>query len=167
MQSFFKTIGLVIALILLVALAPKLQFFFEQPGSNTLLNGPVILIDPACDVTKGDCVVSLSSTRRLVFSLQVGDGKSSTESSNTFSFTSDVVSGDTPRNLQLRIEGRDMFMGVVDKSFLQKTNAHYVVNEATLPACRLDPDMVWSLSTNIVYDNQTYKVVFSLSNSLH
>ncbi len=168
MQSLIKPIVLGITLVLLVTLAPKLRFLLNDSTAKDLNRPPVIVVEPKCDVSQGSCLVALNMTRSLSFSYLAGAaGNAPRESASTFSFLSTVVSGDTPQALQLRIEGRDMFMGVVDRTFLQQPDLSYVVNEVLLPACSIDPDMVWLLTINADYDDQTYQVVFSIRNLYH
>lgn len=167
MQSLIKPFVLGITLVLLVTLAPKLRFLLNDSTAIDLNRPPVFVVEPKCDVSQGSCLVALNMTRSLSFSYLAGEGNASKGNTGTFSFSSTVVSGDTPQALQLRIEGRDMFMGVVDRTFLQQPDLSYVVNEVLLPACSIDPDMVWLLTINADYDDQTYQVVFSIRNLYH
>jgi hypothetical protein len=157
----------VITLVVFVVLTPKLRFLLDDSATKDPDRPAVIVIESACDVLQGSCLVTLDMTRSLSFSYLAGVGNASRGSAGTFSFLSTVVSGDTPQNMQLRIEGRDMFMGIVERSFSQQPEASFVVDEVILPACSIDSDMVWLLITSAEYANQTYQVIFSIRNSFH
>jgi hypothetical protein len=73
-----------------------------------------------------------------------------------------VLRGTPPQQLQLLLAGKDMFMGVINRHFVQQANGEFTVRGFKLPVCSMDAAMVWLLTINIDVENKRFPIEFTL-----
>jgi hypothetical protein len=169
LQPVIKLLSVIIVLALLVFLTPKLRFLLDEKlNGNTTITKVMTTVYPPCDLLAGICEVDLIGERKLAFTFdRVDKSREGDLLIGMFALQSKVLLGEEPQRMSLRIEGRDMFMGVIDRELLKLAPTSFVLPETSFPACSVDTNMVWLLIAQVEYASQVYKVVFEIRNRFH
>lgn len=174
--TIVKIVSVLIFIVIVINATPAFKnalTYIEQTGNNATQLPPV-KVPIECDISSSDCLVKINDQQEIAFSLRGGITNSSAITDVADTNASDfppihdnnltaTVNGLTPASIELKVEGRDMFMGIIHREFTQKSESDFIIEKLVLPACTSNPDMIWLFTITIVNNDLKYTVEIELA----
>lgn len=146
----------ILVIVVVLALKPVLQSLLKQQPSSI----QIVTLDVShCLLPLEPCI------------LEIGNSRITIQSDDPVSFSSLSVNtsglDQVPESATLRIEGKDMFMGIVDRRFEHLSKNDYKLEGLATPACTIDPAMTWLYQVTLNFRDRKFVMPFEVANDYH
>jgi hypothetical protein len=112
-----------------------------------------------CDLAVANCIVRLGENSGVDIRLS--------QNNTAQTLTISVANDNDLEKLTVVIEGRDMFMGIMTRPVPKINEKLYQVSDLLVPACTIDPTMIWLYKIQFEFSDVIYERVFEVNNAFH